>query len=706
MESDHPDLLGELRRSLAQIRESPQQHLDVSLLEQLKTQLQGIEISPGPNVLTLLIDRTSSTVSNTSSSASALVPELLAVLPTRGPDLEAVCSLLAKLLQPLTFTEAISCISGPSPLVVALRSRSRDVNLLAIEVLRKAALSASDAAMVAGMKELVFELLSAYFLYDIEVSSAIVSLLGDLMAIDLSGYDKTAQDVMMAGTTDGTMTPPAGHGLMWKRLFDDRDIYSKFFTLTSPKSTDPVVGHVGKAHRTVAQARLLSLVVLLVKLDLDRVQASHFPEVEASFGVEEGKGGLLEYISLHMVDTTDDVVMHLTLIDFFTSFIRAFSPDAGSPAPSSVSRDSSAALDYLLSRGIHFRVLSYYLQPDPSQVDTLESNLLMGRSANYLAAYASTYPDHLMAATTEDGKASLVSRILRTINSALQVSWARARIGPPSPQLHILASLPRITLLPRMRVNGRDLEPLSWDDSPVSKIKVLLAHEDYYKTLATLFHGPRGSTSARRTAVDSDDGGGRHPERVADTEAPAARALFLIYLHHHQYFFPNVIKMSENLGMFENALSAVGLLSAVVTANWKPLPTIPGSEGVFGFVLPTEQQLERVVRSGPLALPLPSTGPAVIAESSIMGMIIGRFRPMSEDAQSLLSKRHDPRNTAYRMAVVRHTLLRNLNDALKDYTGPGLSDVDRQDLALAVSNGAFLSGGGIGRGNSVATMGT
>ena len=702
MDSKHLDLLGELRRDLAQIREEPQQHLDVSLLEQLKTQLQGLKSPAKVSAsLSLLTDCTSPTVSNTLSSPATLIPELLAVLPTRGPDLEAVCSLLGKLIQPLTFAEVISCISGPSSLVEALRSRSRDVNLLAIDVLRKAAFNASDAAVVAGMKDLVFELLSAYFLYDTEVSSAIVSLLGDLMTTDLDGYDKDNQDVTMTGTTDGTRNPHAGHGMMWMRLFDDKDIYSKFFTLTSLKSTDPAVEHVGKAQRTIAQARLLSLITLLAKLDFDRIQASHFPDVEASFGIESGKGGLLEYASLHMVDTTGDVVMQLTLVNFFASFIEAFKPDAVSPATSSVSRDSSAALDYVLSRGIHFRVLSYYLQPDPSQADSLESNLLMGKAANYLATYASTYPDHLMAATTEDGKASLASRILRTINSAMQVSWARARINPPSLHLHVLASLPRIALLPRMRVNGRDLEPLSWDDSPVSKIKVLLAHEDYYKTLATLFHGPSESTSAAGSA----DRGGRHPERMADTEAPAARALFLTYLHHHQHFFSNVIKMSENLGMFENAMAAVGLLSAVVTANWKPLPTIPGNDGIFGFVLPTEQQLERVVESGPLALPLPSTGPAVIAESSIMGMVIGRFRPMTEDAQSLLSKRHDPRNTAYRMAIARHTLLRKLNDALKDYTGPGLSEVDRQDLALAVSNGAFLSGGS-GRGNSVATMGT
>jgi hypothetical protein len=77
---------------------------------------------------------------------------------------------------------------------------------------------------------------------------------------------------------------------------------------------------LSKRDKTVAQSRLLEWLPLVGNMDWNTITAGHGSDVERELGLNEGQG-LLHYASLKMVDTADDVLMHMTLINFFSDLI-------------------------------------------------------------------------------------------------------------------------------------------------------------------------------------------------------------------------------------------------------------------------------------------------------------------------------------------------------------------------------------------------
>lgn len=620
-----------------------------------------------------------------------LLPDLLSLLPSLQQDPKPVVDLISKLLEPLSFADVFSYTFGSSPLVEALRSPSKSVNLLAVEVLEKAAPSTSDVAMIAGMKDVVSELISAYLLRDTEVSFAIADLLEQFMYTDYSGGYEAEVDVAMAGTNDEQTTRPRGQGLMWRRVFEDKDIYTKFFSLTTLKH-----GQVSKKDRTIAQARLLAILPHLAKLDFDTINRSHFPDVEAQYGLKAREESLLDYAALHMVDTKDDVLMHMTLLEFYTSLLRtvvpiktALSSSSSSSSNSSLSnkQHSSLSLDFLISKGIHTRAMTYYLYPDSRNVDPLDVSFLRGCSANYIATYASTYPEHILAAKTAGGDSLLIDDILSPILYALENASSRHTREPPSQDLHILASLPRVALLARTApMERRD----AWINSPLSRIHVPSIHPDYLKTLAIIFRNDE-HTHLESAALRKE---------FYHSEAAAARALFFLYLDHNPKLFTYLVNAAETIALKDMALAAIGIICALITALWEPLPTTTSN-----FSLPTESQLRSWLRNIPNDDdPLPATGLEVLLSSPAKAVIIPYLCSSPRTFNHLVGGRGDAESAAYQVGVAKYDTLKRLFDVLKGHERRGNRRYDdvRAVVASAVNRGPW---GGVGNaGGRVGTL--
>jgi hypothetical protein len=105
--------------------------------------------------------------------------------------------------------------------------------------------------------------------------------------------------------------------------FSDRDIASLYYHYTSLKQLKtPPLPLLSKRDKTIAQARLLSWLPRVGELDWNTLVSSHGVEVEHEVGLNEGQG-LLHYAALKMVDTEDDMLMHMTLINFFSVLITS-----------------------------------------------------------------------------------------------------------------------------------------------------------------------------------------------------------------------------------------------------------------------------------------------------------------------------------------------------------------------------------------------
>lgn len=112
-----------------------------------------------------------------------------------------------------------------------------------------------------------------------------------------------------------------GAGPMWRRLFNDRDINSAYYHYTSLKPlSNPPPPALSKRDKTISQARLLNWLPQIGSMDWTTITAAHGLEVERQVGLTQGQG-LLHYAALKMVDTDDDILMHMTLINFFRDLI-------------------------------------------------------------------------------------------------------------------------------------------------------------------------------------------------------------------------------------------------------------------------------------------------------------------------------------------------------------------------------------------------
>ena len=154
-----------------------------------------------------------------------------------------------------------------------------------------------------------------------EVGEKATRALGDLLEVDC---DRRSINTRMNGMDLASRTPP-GQGLLWRRIFQDREIYEMIFSLCSFEAIGAGEGRLDERQKSLAQARLLRVLPRLAALDFHTISHTSFPDIEARYGLQQGEQGILWFAAADMVNKEEDMLMHITVIDFFAEFLEVMS---------------------------------------------------------------------------------------------------------------------------------------------------------------------------------------------------------------------------------------------------------------------------------------------------------------------------------------------------------------------------------------------
>ncbi|KAL2362728.1 hypothetical protein RJZ56_004372 [Blastomyces dermatitidis] len=500
---------------------------------------------------------------------SAILIQVSQILPILQDDPSPLTSLATKAASYLTFTQ-LQSIDPPLNLLAGISAPSPPVNLLALSLLGQASHSSADAAIISGNPPLVIALVELWLtVSETAVSQAAFDVLWALLEVDYA-HDYES-DALVDGEKKNKI---GGQGLMWRRIFNDRDVYERLFSICSLESTEPP-GHISRRDKSVAQGRLMDLIIKAGSLDWQAIATSHFPDIESKFR----SSSLLSFAASQMVDP-DDVLLHMTHIHFLCELLRIGAPGLRQRAKvqsHSYPLFSSPSLEYLTSSGLHAKIMSYYL--DPSILDPAYAPILSGPVMGYISQYAILYPNHIL----QQPQAFLDS-ILSRISEALDIQPVKWAHGPvPTGDLDILASLPRVMLV---EAGNRWI-------NPVQSIPSKPVNSHALDALGRIFKGP--------PTLDNDSNGLSDPLDQNPTspraEAAASRVLYLRYLNEHPDLWANVVVAADVLAMQDTALAAIAFIKSVLTAHWAVIPPSGSNSTTLTnrrFGLPTEDQISRL----------------------------------------------------------------------------------------------------------------
>ncbi|CAK7204698.1 hypothetical protein SEUCBS139899_007457 [Sporothrix eucalyptigena] len=300
------------------------------------------------------------TEANIPALVPRLLPKIVGVLQNPaavGSEANAavLCSVATKLLSPVPFQDALG-LASEDILVAALGGDAAPAtNVLAMTVIHKAAGRpprrlgvAEDVARLAGMDALLSALVVRWLASPaVEVGECGSRVLGDLFDIDCPlppvRYVQSAGSSAINGSLSGIATtsvgppPPSlrttvGQGLLWRRLLQEPAFYNGILLAVCHGTHSAVAGN---AHQqSIAQGRVLRLLPRLAVLNLSAVAT--------------GSESLLQFAALHMVDTSD-MLMHLSLIDFYETLVSVLRvASTARPASGNSSDNTSNSADYIV----------------------------------------------------------------------------------------------------------------------------------------------------------------------------------------------------------------------------------------------------------------------------------------------------------------------------------------------------------------------
>jgi hypothetical protein len=241
------------------------------------------------------------------------------LLQTLQQDPRPLTRVLERTVLLIPFEELKSAISAKK-LEEGLNSPSVSIQILCLAYLTKAADSPSGAAWVAASSSLVQVLFTVWLSVEsTEVSERASECIIALLAVD----SPKSSTVLVAGNTVGEAQ---GQGLMWRRVFQDPQVYSLMFFWTSfTRSKHDLSTKKGRQQVGISQGRLFGWLAQVAELSWGAITTSHLPDVERQFVRDEGTtqiyGGLLGYAASNMVDKTD-VLMEFLRQDFFMKLLK------------------------------------------------------------------------------------------------------------------------------------------------------------------------------------------------------------------------------------------------------------------------------------------------------------------------------------------------------------------------------------------------
>ncbi|KAF7528888.1 hypothetical protein PCG10_009602 [Penicillium crustosum] len=620
-----PSTFDAVRSHLAQVQENPATALDIPLIDKLKLQL---------------VESTDPAVPAT------LLSQIAVLLPVLQEDPTPITTLGIRATNYFTFTD-LQSIDPPINLVAGFKAPSPPINLLALSLLAKAGRRYSEAAVVAGDSDLVASLVELWLSTSSgEVAQAALDTLWALLEVDVANNLENGE---YKHTGDESHT---GQGLLWRRVFTDKDVYGLLFGLCSLESDAP--GGLSKRERTLAQGRLMTLLVKAGKLRWDIISTAQVPEIEAKYQ----SSSLLHFTTCHMVQVSD-VLMHMTLLNFFRELLEIDGPGlAARSSVQSTSTFSSPALDFLVEHKLHSQVLTYYL--DESKLDAVDLLYLSGPVMAYVARYAEMYPNHLL-----QNPSTLLDGIISRINRSLAIptaQWAHGEV--PTGHLAILASLPRVLLV----------EAGKHGANPVLAIPTNPPNGEALDVLAKIFHGP---LRIRLTDSMNLNTSGSTPTDW-DREAAAARILYFLYVNQHPTFWDNVVGAADVLVMKDIALSAITFMKAITTANWKPSPSASANANASRFQLPSEEGLGQLSPATNGFFPT-SGAWAVLTPPALTTLLPYLFKPPRSYADFVGGGAGDSQSVVWKVATAKHDVLVALHNRLQETDGQveGFEDIMR-----------------------------
>ncbi|KAH8802759.1 hypothetical protein F5884DRAFT_482497 [Xylogone sp. PMI_703] len=299
----------ELEDHVRQLIDDPSIPLNAKLFDEVGLQLTEANISP-------LIPR--------------LLPNLTQALLVYEKDPTILCSLAIKLLQPVTFTQCLQ-LASEEALSQALRSPAPAANILAITVIEKAARSPSDTSILSIMKGVIEDFLRTWLCSpDVGVGKKATEALGDLLQVDsdrknFTGIKERMENLHISTPLNLNSSQPPGQGLLWRRIFHDREIYEMILSLCSFETVGNGPGQIDERQKTLAQGRLLDLIPRLAILDFQEISSSHFPDISVVPNRHTAEYGLLGFAALDMVTDREDLLMRVTLLNFYAEFLNVMS---------------------------------------------------------------------------------------------------------------------------------------------------------------------------------------------------------------------------------------------------------------------------------------------------------------------------------------------------------------------------------------------
>ncbi|KAF9697416.1 hypothetical protein EKO04_004846 [Ascochyta lentis] len=607
-----------------------------AVLTDLSAHLQTVESEPATQLDTDLLEQcelftsTPEYRNQTWRETQSLFLQIAALLPLLQQDPSALVHFIIKLAAPYRF-EDIKDVDFE----IALDLQATPFHGLILSLLDKSTASAADTQALANRPGVVASIVRLWLCTQ---DAGIATQAEDLL---ISLLKASKNEPLSIGGEDTKHT--YGTGPMWRRLFNDRDIRSLYYYHTSlNKLSSPPLPILGTRDKTIAQARLLSWLPRVGLMHWNALVASRTSDVEREIGLSEDEG-LLHYATTKMVDTKDDMLMYMTLINFFSVLVTTVKT-----TPHLTHYDSSLSLDFLKEQGVHKQLIEFHTADNPD----VEHSFLSSRTAKYISDYASNYPENFEQSPEMPTIRNYVHRNIRKCEAS---------------DLTIIASMPRSTLIPRRGSS------LAWDDCVILDMPITRTNQDALKTLATVFHGPPKEeiTFPQVETLVSDT------KRV-QVESAFARVLTALFISKKPSMFSDIVSHAETVAMKENALAALTLLHALITASWssEPIPEIPTND-------PTYARISA----------FPKTGLGLILDPSISGGVLPALLKPATSFSNLVGGRGDAENAAYQVAMAKFDVLKALGRQLEENGG-------RDDVLFMVkrrvNEGPWGVSGGVG----------
>ena len=285
-----------------------------SVLDDLSTHLHAVESDSTTQLDTELLEEcelftsTPQYRNQTWKDTQKLFLQIATLLPQLQQDPSPLIHFIIKLATPYRF-EDIKHVDFEA----ALDLQATPFHGLILTLLEKATASSADTQALATRPGIVASIVRLWLCTQ---DTGIATQAEDLL---VSLLKASKNEPVSIGSGDVGHTH--GSGPMWRRLFNDQDISSLYYYHTSLKTlSSPPLPVLSKRDKTIAQARLLSWLPQVGALHWDSLVAPHTLNVEREVGLNDDQG-LLHYATLKMVDTEDDMLMHMTLINFFSELI-------------------------------------------------------------------------------------------------------------------------------------------------------------------------------------------------------------------------------------------------------------------------------------------------------------------------------------------------------------------------------------------------